>query len=256
METLGWPIKEYSNNEDYEKMIKLSSAVVQIELGYHPEKIGFGTGFFIYNSPPLIITAFHVIPDQKTSLHASFKLNYDNVDNDENLEVIRGGFLLYSNQKLDYSIIKLKNHPKCKFSTIKLEKNDLMWFKPQLFIIHHPLNHYKLINTNHIELIHFNQIKDLIGCTKDPHLIENLYLIEQEDRIAYWECGKGYLTKCTAGGSSGAPIFDINWRIIGIHQEGLRENPSKQTPISVGTHIDLIINDFFEDNLASLFTHL
>lgn len=249
----GCLLEDYTKDKEYERLVQLSSAVVQILPSHHPEKIKFGTGFFISRSPPLILTAFHVIPDQKTSIFTRFKLNFDRENSSENIEIIEGSNLVYTNQKLDFSIVQLCHTPNSDYSIINLEKNDLSWFNPQLYIIHHPFNQVKLINANRIKLAHFNEIRGLLGCIKDRKVIHDLFLLEKETKIAYWESLNEKLTKCTERGSSGAPVFDSNWKLIGMHQVGLYEGPNTPTPISIGVHINQIKEDY-ENSLSHFST--
>jgi V8-like Glu-specific endopeptidase len=172
----------------------------------------FGTGFLI--SPSFFITNNHVIDSRELSLKAKFEFNYQTDINNNTLQAetyFASPDFFYTNDRydLDYTIIKLKDHPGKKFGYIPLFDNESrptafsdqlmpMEFSPEsvvgkdnamiLQIIQHPSHRYKEV------VLH--------DCTFSGAF----------EGLKYFR-----YTCDTELDSSGSPVFDKYWRLFALH---------------------------------------
>ncbi len=163
----------------------------------HPG-MGWGTGFLV--SPTLLLTNNHVVPEAAfagTKLKAQFNFQVDVegrllADDEYDFDTTDG---FYTNQTLDFTIVRLKpksvagslTSPGTTWGTIPLVAGVDVAEGQFVNIVQHPEGEWKQV------AIYNSQ---LVGVT--PNALK--------------------YTADTAGGSSGAPVFDNSWRLIGLHR--------------------------------------
>ncbi len=149
-----------------------------------------GTGFFV--SRNLFLTNNHVIPEQsilkETIIRLNYQLTFDGaeekiVDFHPNLDG-----MFYTSQNCDYTIFELENHPGNDWGRIKLNPKTVSK-GDRVNIIQHPAGLPKQIS------------------------FQNNFVEYADGKILQ------YLTS-TLGGSSGSPVFNDNWEIVGLHHAG------------------------------------
>jgi endonuclease G len=161
------------------------------------EKDKYGTGFMV--SPDLFLTNQHVLNDQKAVENAIIWIDYD-----EDEDAINHSYhdarcieLLKSSPKtqMDYALVRLK------FSTPRDLLREQAYVnlrtygpcpvggKDSVIIVQHPHGQKRQIVTRNTPVV------EVLG-----------------KRIRY--------KADTDDGSSGAPVFDVDYRIVGLHHEG------------------------------------
>ena len=109
MDQYGHSLQEVKNNpkykDHYPKIKNPAGAVVKIQMDWHPLCDQVCTGFMVSNNSPLLLTALHIIPDQKTLTHSSAWFHYN--ENSSSEEIVPFREIIYSNARLDFAL-KLK----------------------------------------------------------------------------------------------------------------------------------------------------
>lgn len=149
-----------------------------------------GTGFMI--SPGLIITNHHVLPKwdllSKTTFRFNYQLNFQGrPDVFKDYTALNGG-LCYANEDLDYAIVELEGTPGNEWGSLTL-KLQLPIPSSRVNIIQHPNGLPKQISVQSNYVKHASAIK-----------------------IQY--------VTSTQPGSSGSPVFDNDWEVVGLHHAG------------------------------------
>lgn len=175
-----------------------------------PEKLGTGTGFLV--GPNLLMTNNHVInsPDAASLSCAQFKYEVS-VDGTE-LEPVKFEldpslfFITSPFDKLDFSIVGIKQHGATiagkQFGWIPLRRSKSKIAKGE----------------------HVNIIQHPSGRRKEVVLQENKV-------IDFLEGGYLHYSTDTEGGSSGSPLFNNQWDLIGIHHRAVAARNSQGEPI-------------------------
>jgi len=149
-----------------------------------------GTCFLIGRN--LAITNNHVIPEKNILDSTVIRLNYQLTFDGAEEKIVdfhpnsRGIF--YTNQDLDYTIFELSNFPGDDWGYIKLISKSINKGE-RVNIIQHPAGLPKQIS------------------------FQNNFVEYADENILQ------YLTS-TLGGSSGSPVFNDNWEIVGLHHAG------------------------------------
>lgn len=154
--------------------------------------VGYGTGFMI--NEEILITNHHVLKDPDMAKKATIRFNYELDLEDKPL--ITEDFqcspeeFFHTNIPLDYTVVKLKDKPGSKWGFIDIPNIQDFTFDsdvpPDVTIIQHPSGEAKMIS------------------------ITNNYVTYLDENIIQY-------TTDTKKGSSGSPVFDDNWTLVGLH---------------------------------------
>lgn len=151
---------------------------------------GMATGFLI--APDVLLTNHHVFRNKNDAQSATVRFNYQTD--------LFGNFLVtdeYScdpeslfknNDELDYAVVRMKDEPGMKWGFLKVKPIDVI-VEAKVNIIQHPAGGPKHIAMND------NEVKYV-----DGSFIQ-------------------YITD-TMPGSSGSPVFNDDWQVIGLHHSG------------------------------------
>ncbi len=178
-----------------EKGIKMSKSVCQVVRADNNK----GTGFILPGG--YMMTNFHVLPTREKVKAAKIIFDYE----EDMLGTLRttSEFLLDEThayfsplQEFDYTIVKIKDnpaHPLSTWGSLEIEK----FLEPQkgtpVSIIQHPL-----------------------GQTKQIALTAN-NIINVDGKKLFYETD-------TERGSSGSPVFNMDWKVIALHHAGKTED--------------------------------
>ncbi|MBA3534603.1 MAG: trypsin-like peptidase domain-containing protein [Ardenticatenales bacterium] len=195
------PWKGPQDNSHLEKIIGLQSTLVPIsflELGLLRARSvarvvlsnGLGSGFLIPNN--LLITNNHVIGDAAQARAAKVQFNYQKTVEgldapSEELSLLPDEVFATSASD-DWTVVRVQGNPNMRWGALPLAPADPK-LEDRVNIIQHPGGGYKQISSYH-------------------------------NVIAYVGNGRiQYLTD-TLPGSSGSPVFDQQWRLVGLHHSG------------------------------------
>ena len=175
-----------------------------------------GTGFLTDHN--FIITNNHVIPSAAIAGKSIVQFNYQRNADGLDLPLMEysldpsNGFATSPKEKHDWTAIKLKGNANEEWGALPLTPNTIEK-NQRVTIIQHPNGMYKQI------AIHHNYVR-----YADENVIQ-------------------YLTD-TLPGSSGSPVFDDNWKLVGLHHSGgnIREPGTKRIAFrNEGIHINKVI---------------
>lgn len=148
-----------------------------------------GTGFMV--SPRLMVTNHHVVPDRAIAATSSYTFNYqvDRAHRAVPAEVCSasGDGLFYTDERLDLTVLELET-PFTAFQPLIMRARQAKRDQ-RVTIIQHPGGHYKKISM-------------------------------QNNFVAYADARVVQYTTSTEPGSSGAPVFDQEFNVIGVHHAG------------------------------------
>jgi|GEM_PF-1301916 len=190
--------------------LELSKAVCRIVT-----PAGLGSGWLI--SSDLLLTNNHVLPDKETAEKSKVQFNYQK-DWFGHPEPVQSFTLdanhFRTNESLDYTIVRVNGNPGNIFGYIdlKLRKNPVV--NDYVSIIQHPNGGFKQIALTD------NKVTAVFG-----NVVQ-------------------YVTD-TEPGSSGSPVFDQDWKIVGLHHAGgmLPGPDGKEWFCNEGILINVIIQD-------------
>jgi V8-like Glu-specific endopeptidase len=151
-------------------------------------------------APDLLMTNNHVIKSQEVAEKSNFSFNYQlDIDGKECPTQILGALpdgVFYTNEELDFTVLTLKEVPN--FGKPLIFKSKLMRRDDRVAIIQHPGGHLKKIS------------------------IQNNFVAYADKQVLQY-------TTSTEPGSSGSPVFDDNFQVLGIHHSGgMLPEPSTQ----------------------------
>jgi hypothetical protein len=165
---------------------------------------GMGTGTLVGNtsgsSTPYLLTAYHLISTAEIAAGAIFLFNNETTDCQENIttsvQSISGASLVATTEhQLDFALLKLSGKPPPSFQPFYAGWDARNIISQKEVCIHHPFGNYKQIAIDY----HPVKIED-IGEGFDAN---------STWKISHWEAGT------TEMGSSGAPLFNEQHRVIG-----------------------------------------
>ncbi|MGD9682777.1 MAG: serine protease [Candidatus Obscuribacterales bacterium] len=151
---------------------------------------GYGTGWLI--AQDLLITNNHVLNSEAVAAASIAEFNFETDWNDRPLPVQRhqiDSSVFRTNKDLDYTIVRVKDTPGAFFGFVDLSFVKFPEVNDYVSIIQHPEGRAKEIALTD------NKVSDVFGSL-----------------LQY--------TTDTQPGSSGSPVFDQNWNIVGLHHKG------------------------------------
>ncbi len=177
--------------------LEVSKAVAYIEVSTD-EKSWSGTGFLI--APDLLLTNQHVLPDATLLSRTIFRFNYQltfqgQAELFEDYKVF-GQPDYIANSELDYAIVRLAGNPGNKWGHLTLS-TQIPAKDSRVNIIQHPN-----------------------GLPKQISIQNNFVKFASDTKLQY--------VTSTLPGSSGSPVFNNKWEVVGLHHAGgwLREEDS------------------------------
>jgi endonuclease G len=188
----------YSN---FVELIALTKRkVARIVIKENDKRVGFATGFMV--SKNLMLTNWHVFQSKEiaTSSEAHFFYEYDNLGHPIDPVIFKmDDSKFYNNKELDYCFVGIA--PMDEKNEYSLENIGYLYLDKlvgkvgevgveKLNIIHHPLGDYKQLSIR-----------------------ENLFVGIDDVKI-YYETD-------TAQGSSGSPVFNDQWQVVGLHHKSI-----------------------------------
>ena len=202
--------------------LRAADAVVRVQ---PPD--GFGSGFVVGDG--LVFTNNHIIPDAEAARGSQFDFWYElGIDNLERKMVSVGmkpDGAFYTNLELDFTLVELASVPDG-VEALAIRPKPLA-VKNRVSIIQHPAGHYKQISMQ-------NNFVEFANATV----------------VQY--------TTSTMPGSSGSPVFDDEFAVVGIHHSGgrLRDPETGQRYLrNAGTSMNAILGDL-QANAPELFERI
>lgn len=182
-------------------LVKGASAarsVARVVIRTRPELIaGFGTGFLA--APGLLVTNNHVLADASTARHSQAEFDYQ-LGADGTLVPavafpLRPDVFFVTDRALDFTVVAVASEAGGR-SLDEFGWNPLIEVEGKV-IVNEPLNIVQHPNGEHKQLaLRENRLVDLI---------ENFLHYETD----------------TAPGSSGSPVFNEQWEVVGVHHSGV-----------------------------------
>jgi len=194
-----------------EQGLKLSQSVALVDTG-----LWSGTGFLV--SSNMLITNNHVVPDLATVKHTVFRFNYQHSIENSIGPICdykpKLGGVFHTSSDLDFSLIEVENTPGEKWGVIKINPDYTIQHDQRVNIIQHPGGKPKQISfrNNFVEYV-------------DDTFIQ-------------------YVTH-TERGSSGSPVFNDLWELVGIHHAGgdiIEPSTQQKVYRNEGIRLSAIIN--------------
>lgn len=210
----------------YERVIGSQSALVSVsflEIGLRRARAvarikykdgSVGSGFLLPGD--LLVTNHHVLNKPEDAATATAQFNYQKTaegrDADPHELALDPGAFFMTSQEDDYTIVKVMGEPSTQWGAIELEPAPVA-VGDRVNIIQHPGGEQKQLSFFH-----------------------NLVVFVGDGRVQY-------LTD-TLPGSSGAPVFDRDWRLVALHHSGgyMTEPGSKEKSYrNEGIHVERLI---------------
>lgn len=188
----------YSN---FIELIALTKRKVgRIVIIQNNKKVGYATGFMVSNS--VMLTNHHVFKDKEMAEESEVHFFYEYDAHGRPKQPVIFNFdtsKFYNNEGLDYCFVGLK--PKDISGAFELNQIGYLYLDlesgklgdvnvEKLNIIHHPLGDYKQLSIR-----------------------ENTFVAVDDTKI-YYETD-------TAQGSSGSPVFNDQWQVVGLHHKSI-----------------------------------
>lgn len=202
--------------ETLEKGLEMSKSVGLIET----EPAQVGTGFLV--GEDIMMTNYHNIRDVAQALRSKFILDYE--ENDIGERQIRQPFELeperffFSNEEHDVALVAVK--PRNRNGRLLSEYGSHRLFEEEgkiiigqpVNIIQHPKGERKKVTMHNSILVEIsNEVSD--------------------DRFCYYSAD-------TLKGSSGSPVYNKHWEVIGLHRKGVpKVNEAGQIELKDGSFI-------------------
>jgi V8-like Glu-specific endopeptidase len=204
--------------------LEVSTAVAYIEV-VTDEKSWSGTGFLI--APDLLLTNQHVLPDPTLLSRTIFRFNYQ--------LTFQGQAELFEDYKvsdqpdyiadseLDYAIVRLAGNPGNKWGHLTLS-TQIPNKDSRVNIIQHPN-----------------------GLPKQISIQNNFVKFASTTKLQY--------VTSTMPGSSGSPVFNDKWEVVGLHHAGGLLPEEENSPLyyrNEGIAVQSIVNSLPQDIKSSL----
>lgn len=173
-----------------------------------------GSGFLI--SGDLLVTNHHILANREDAAVATVQFNYQKTAEGRDAEVeelrLDPDVSFLSSREDDFTIVKVRGEPSKRWGAIEIETARVS-VGDRVNIIQHPGGGQK-------QLSFFHNLVEFVG----------------QGRVQY-------LTD-TLPGSSGAPVFDREWRLVALHKRGgwIPEPGSKERAYrNEGIHVDRLL---------------
>lgn len=149
-----------------------------------------GSGFLLKDS--ILVTNNHVLPSPAIAAQSEFRFNFqleddNNLATHESFRAAKDGFFA-TNTELDFTAVELEGRPADRWGMLSL-KLDAVEVNARVNIIQHPG-----------------------GLPKQVSI--------QNNRVRYIDDTIVQYVTATLPGSSGAPVFDDEWRVLAVHHGG------------------------------------
>lgn len=169
---------------------KASRAVAKLVV-HQCDKKWSGTGFL---TGGFLVTNQHVLPNKDAALHCQFTFNFQIMagggEAEVTLEAFAAASRFHTSEEHDISVVQLADGVNTRWGQLELSEQMPVPWSPAN-IIQHPQGRPKEVGLHH-----------------------NFVAFANEERVQY-------LTD-TEPGSSGAPVFDDEWKVIAVHHSGGR----------------------------------
>jgi V8-like Glu-specific endopeptidase len=190
----------------------LASAVCRVHVGADSTELG--TGFLAGND--LLLTNNHVLKDEATALASTVEFNYQlswNGDIEPTKTYPITGFEKTS-AELDYTLVRIAANPGRVFGYIDPNDHADVAVNDFVVVTQHPS-----------------------GGPKQIALMDNKVSAVFNNRLQY--------TTDTEPGSSGSPIFNTRWQLVGLHHAGSPVTGPDGNPVTAneGIQIQSLIDD-------------
>lgn len=197
--------------------LRVSKSVAYIEVSDKETKWS-GTGFMV--CPDLFLTCNHVIDQEGLLPSTVLRFNFQNnfAGNPEIFKDFVPATILHTNKTLDYTLLSVAGNPGTEWGYLRLN-SDIPVAGSRVNIIQHPN-----------------------GLPKQISLQNNFVKYSDSKRIQY--------VTTTMPGSSGSPVFNDMWEVIGLHHAGgwlPEDSPDQLYFRNEGTTIASILEDLPED---------
>lgn len=150
-----------------------------------------GSGFLV--APGIIMTNNHVLDSAETALNAVAEFDFE-MDMAARRVALRPDDLFYTHEPLDFTLVACEMSDIADIEPIRLSRNPVAIMDGErVNIIQHPQGRMKEV------VLHDNRVIELF-----------------EDLV--------YYNADTEGGSSGSPVFDNDWNLIGLHHWGIKQD--------------------------------
>jgi hypothetical protein len=171
--------------------LQRSRSICRIRAAFGPEKAGHGTAALI--GPDLLLTNHHVLHDwddggrTATAVEAWFDYELDEAGQTRDLIAVRCDAATISGERQDdWAIVRTKTAPPAGSAPLSLRGAAAPYPDDYVFIVQHPDGGPKMIGLSH-----------------------NLVRYVDDNVLQYWTD--------TKAGSSGAPVFNRRWQVVGLH---------------------------------------
>lgn len=195
----------------------VSQTVGRIHISSQFQELGFGTGFLV--SPRLLLTNNHVLPSAETARFSVVELLFQNGADGRPLTShtfeLRPDVFFVTNSTLDFTLVAVaeQSRPNGSAASVPLARfgfNRLSRDQGKILIG---------------ECINVIQHPD--GKPKQIALQQN-ELIDRLDHFLHYKTD-------TAPGSSGSPLYNNQWEVVGLHHSGVPERKNGQIMSINGT---------------------
>jgi endonuclease G len=209
----------------FERGLFAAKSVCRVILRDEAERqIGAASGFLV--SPALLLTNHHVFPHAGEAALAlaqfDYELDIEGIERRGPSFRTRPDIYFFAHEELDFAIVAVDQSPDGDQGDAGLTTYRYLRLNP---------NHGKINEGEFISIIQHPS-----GLPKQVALRENKLLKKEDNFLVYHSD--------TAQGSSGSPLFNDTWQVVGLHSAGVpRKNAKGQWLTKAGTIADNSTDD-------------